>query len=580
MATHDYNLANQSGASFRSDLNDALQAVLTNNSSASAPSTTAAYMLWADTNTGILKIRNSANDAWVELLQLDGTLTLEDGSVSACALGFRDELNTGIFSSGSSNFDVAIAGTTRLNISATGLNITGTVTDDGATHDGDVTFTGAAANVVFDKSDNALKFADNAKAIFGSTDLEIFHNGSNSIINDNGSGELLLQRAGNTILTLDAQGLTITDPDGVAEVDIKGFEGSNARLRLTADEGDDNGDQWMLESSATDNKFNIMNDTSGSQVDKWILTTDGDVTMKGDLDLPSGKNIKLGDSDQFTIGRDSSGNNIIDVTTSDLLIRHNTETMAIFRDDASCEFYENNELRLQTTAGGAQVIRNNDGSDTLFQVNNSSSDTASDAIVRIQVANTTSHCFVQFGDSGDTNNGQIDYDHASVDMTFSVNGSATYEMDSGAFHPVVDDSDDLGRSSQRWDDVRATNGSIATSDRNEKNTIVASDLGLDFVNQLLPVSYKFNNKTRTHYGLIAQDIETLLGTLGKTGTDFAGFCKDEIGIKVEIDADGKAEEVPLETPYDRYALRYNEFIAPMVKAIQELSAKVTALEGS
>ena len=128
MATHDYNLANQSGASFRSDLNDALQAVLTNNSSASAPSTTAAYMFWADTNTGILKIRNSANDGWVELLQLDGTLTLEDGSASAVALGFRDELNTGIFSSGSNNFDVSIAGTTRLNISATGLNVTGGIT--------------------------------------------------------------------------------------------------------------------------------------------------------------------------------------------------------------------------------------------------------------------------------------------------------------------------------------------------------------------------------------------------------------------------------------------------------------------
>ena len=128
MATHDYNLANQSGASFRSDLNDALQAILTNNSSASAPSTTAAYMFWADTNTGILKIRNSANDAWVELLQLDGTLTLEDGSASAVALGFRDELNTGIFSSGASNFDVSIVGTTRLNISATGLNVTGGIT--------------------------------------------------------------------------------------------------------------------------------------------------------------------------------------------------------------------------------------------------------------------------------------------------------------------------------------------------------------------------------------------------------------------------------------------------------------------
>ena len=154
------NLSVNTIKSFRSDLNDALQAILTNNSSASSPSTTAAYMFWADTNTGILKIRNSSNDAWVELLQLDGTLTLEDGSASACALGFRDELNTGIFSSGSSNFDVSIAGTTRLNISATGLNVTGTVTDDGSTHDCDVTFTGASYNLTWDKSDNKLKFAE------------------------------------------------------------------------------------------------------------------------------------------------------------------------------------------------------------------------------------------------------------------------------------------------------------------------------------------------------------------------------------------------------------------------------------
>ena len=210
MATHDYNLANQSGASFRSDLNDALQAVLTNNSSASSPSTTAAYMFWADTNTGILKIRNSSNDAWVELLQLDGTLTLEDGSASAVALGFRDELNTGIFSSGANNFDVSIAGTTRLNISASGINITGTVTDDGATHDGDVLFTGAAANILFDKSEDALRFNDNAKAVFGTNgDLKIFHDGGNSIINDGGTGDLLLQLGSSTKFSLNSSGAEV-----------------------------------------------------------------------------------------------------------------------------------------------------------------------------------------------------------------------------------------------------------------------------------------------------------------------------------------------------------------------------------
>ena len=67
MAQHDYVIANQSGASFRADLNNALSAVATNNSGSSEPSTTYAYQLWADTTTGILKIRNAANTAWINV---------------------------------------------------------------------------------------------------------------------------------------------------------------------------------------------------------------------------------------------------------------------------------------------------------------------------------------------------------------------------------------------------------------------------------------------------------------------------------------------------------------------------------
>ncbi len=164
MATHDYVISNGTGAAVRSDLNLALAAIVSNNSSSSEPATKYAYMWWADTNTGILKIRNSANNGWVELLQLDGTLTLEDGSNSAPGLSFRDDTNTGLFSSGADNLDITTGGATRVNVSSTGINVTGTVTDDGATHDGDVTFAGASKNIVFDRSDNALEFDDDAQA--------------------------------------------------------------------------------------------------------------------------------------------------------------------------------------------------------------------------------------------------------------------------------------------------------------------------------------------------------------------------------------------------------------------------------
>lgn len=74
MSQHDMNLANAAGASFRSDLNDALAALVGNNSGSSAPSTTFSYQFWADTTTGLLKIRNAANSAWVTVGTLASTL--------------------------------------------------------------------------------------------------------------------------------------------------------------------------------------------------------------------------------------------------------------------------------------------------------------------------------------------------------------------------------------------------------------------------------------------------------------------------------------------------------------------------
>lgn len=70
MSQNDMSLANASGAAFRADVNSAVQALVSNNSGATAPATTFAYMWWADTTAGILKQRNAANSAWIEVLTL------------------------------------------------------------------------------------------------------------------------------------------------------------------------------------------------------------------------------------------------------------------------------------------------------------------------------------------------------------------------------------------------------------------------------------------------------------------------------------------------------------------------------
>ena len=66
MAQHDYNIADQDGASFLADLNNLISAIVTLNSGATAPADTFPFMFWPDTTSGKLKQRNAANDAWIE----------------------------------------------------------------------------------------------------------------------------------------------------------------------------------------------------------------------------------------------------------------------------------------------------------------------------------------------------------------------------------------------------------------------------------------------------------------------------------------------------------------------------------
>ncbi len=91
-----------------------------------------------------------------------------------------------------------------------------------------------------------------------------------------------------------------------------------------------------------------------------------------------------------------------------------------------------------------------------------------------------------------------------------------------------------------------------TSDRNLKKNITNSNLGLGFINRLRPVSYiRINDESgKTEYGLIAQEVENVL--------------KEEV-----------AENTGMLTVTDNgeYQLRYNDLLAPMIKAIQELKSE-------
>jgi hypothetical protein len=120
MATHDYIISNASGAAVRADLNNALAAIATNNSSATEPTTTYAYQWWADTGSSptVMKLRNSANSAWITLFQLDGEWSLipfENGTAAAPSIYFKDSgTDTGLFSGGTDQVNITTGGTERV----------------------------------------------------------------------------------------------------------------------------------------------------------------------------------------------------------------------------------------------------------------------------------------------------------------------------------------------------------------------------------------------------------------------------------------------------------------------------------
>ena len=147
--------------------------------------------------------------------------------------------------------------------------------------------------------------------------------------------------------------------------------------------------------------------------------------------------------------------------------------------------------------------------------------------------------------------------------------------------PYVSATYKLGSASIEWSQIYLVNNPIVSSDQNYKTDIVDSNLGLDFVNALRPVSFKLAHTdgregVRTHYGLIAQEVESVLGA---DASDTAIWTKETIEASPEIPADEHLPGQPAVEGHEKQGLRYDELIAPLIKAVQELTARVEALEG-
>tara|TARA_R100000329_G_scaffold17388_1_gene17541 strand:+ start:69 stop:905 length:837 start_codon:yes stop_codon:yes gene_type:complete len=169
LSVANFNIENANGQTVRLDIQAALKALQGQSAESSDLNTSqcVAGMTFLNTTSNILKIRNSSNGGFTEI-----------GNINSANLGL-----------------LPVAGGT----------MTGTLTT------ADVTFQGDNYSVVWDKSDDALEFADNAKLVFGtSSDLTISHSGSNSVFNETGTGNLQLQLGGSTKFEVVSGGVSLT----------------------------------------------------------------------------------------------------------------------------------------------------------------------------------------------------------------------------------------------------------------------------------------------------------------------------------------------------------------------------------
>ena len=136
----------------------------------------------------------------------------------------------------------------------------------------------------------------------------------------------------------------------------------------------------------------------------------------------------------------------------------------------------------------------------------------------------------------------------------------------GTIAPNAPNSYDLGASTRGFRSIYAQNSLVNTSDARLKRQIQSTDLGLDFVNSLRPVSYYWKQgDQQLHYGLIAQETEAALAK-AKARVN-SGGSDDMDNVIVSHDHNT-----------DTYGIRYTELISPIIKAIQEMYLQITGLE--
>ena len=316
--------------------------------------------------TGFVYLQNTTNDADVVIRSDDGSGDLAsyvvcDGSTGKVKLYYY----------GAQKFETNTAG----------VVVTGEVECDSLDVNGVADITG---NVTLHAN---LDLQDDDKILLGTgDDLEIYHDGSNSYIDDTGTGALRIQGSQVQIKGSNTNNLAIFKTS--AEVEL--YYDNSLKLETKSDGIDVTG-EVQCDSLDCDGQVNAQNNSASSGAvyarnanssgpSLYAAKSDSTLAFKVNADGTSeftgavtfGSHLDLGDSDKILLGagddlqiyHDGSHSYIDDTGTGNLIIRGSSsvfiqkytgETCAEFNADAAVKLNYDNSLKCETTSSGITV---------------------------------------------------------------------------------------------------------------------------------------------------------------------------------------------------------------------------------
>jgi len=573
---HDYVIDNSTGANVRSDINSVLQAISSNNSGSSAPSTTYALQSFANTTDSMLQLRNAANNAFVNLRKFDGALPLPDGSVSSPSLFFDDDTNTGIYSSAADTFNVATGGVERMELGAT------TIFNEG----------GADVDFRIEGDTNANLFYVDA----GNDRIGIGTSSPSCKLQVNaGSGGdgtvtfLELNHGGND--TNDAVKLNFARGGGdIGSISLKKVSSNNTTDFIFNTRSGNTVSESMRITGAGNIGLGTTSPSSfNANADDIVISRSGNAGITIDTPNSNTGRIAFGDPEDNNVGqiRYSHSNNalIFDVNVDErlridssghLLFGGTSEEITLQTSDGSDNGY------LNLSGGGA--CSQNRGAQVVMNGNERSGGLG--GVLQLLAGNSGSTSVIQFYTSGSEvarigSNGLVSINSTSAlinESGLSVKSSGNtcvLKAEGAAGHlPLIcwNNHGSGTRSQIQFGDGTSfsahgqitTNGANVTyggtSDYRKKQDDVLITDGIEKIKLLKPKRFKWKD---------ALDLGLCDGFFAHEVQETAPTAKAVIGVKDEVDSDNN----PVYQQIDQ-----SKLVPLLVAAVQELIGKVEALE--